>query len=416
MSNSELVGERWQAKLAASFVASGVGLCAKGNLGAAVQAYKSALAVTEMLADADPANSESQGEVASCCSDIGYALVGQGRFGEASDFCVRGLSIREKLHALEPLNVEWQRRLALARLGMGEVASGQGDFLKAREWFSAALLIREALFNAHPDNTEFGANVAYVYRVLGDGLVLQDRLEEAYGAFATAVALVETLAQGTPAEHGFWATLVDLHRRVAGVHFLARRPWDAIRSGDEALRISIAATQAKPDDLKWAEELYSTCKVLGDVASFEDDALQLETYLKALAVAQRMVAADPGYLPGYVCISQALSRLGGVLHSQRGNWQLALDDLAVAREAMGYLVKIDPLNLCWHADFAELVRMSGEVEALGRQSAAARTSYALALSMYEAMIAIDPAGGRWAKKAADVQNDLADFEEAKDVA
>ena len=85
---------------------------ARGDLARADRAYSEDLAISERLADSDPANTGWQWELAGAYSRVGNVALARGDLTGAGRVFSQSLAISERLAGLDPANTGWQWELA----------------------------------------------------------------------------------------------------------------------------------------------------------------------------------------------------------------------------------------------------------------------------------------------------------------
>jgi hypothetical protein len=105
-------------------------LVAQGDGAGALAAYRTGLAIREVLAARDPANTDWQRDLSVSHNKIGDVLVAQGDGAGALAAYRTGLAIAEVLAARDPANAQWQTDVAVSCAKLGTLDHGQS--VKAR--------------------------------------------------------------------------------------------------------------------------------------------------------------------------------------------------------------------------------------------------------------------------------------------
>jgi tetratricopeptide (TPR) repeat protein len=132
----------------------------QGDYVSAQKNYDDTLSIRRELLSTDPANPDSQNEIASGYRKIGDLLMVEKKAQEALQDYQQAREIVFKLVAAEPANNEWQSSLAVIREKTGEALNEEGQLVEALQEFRASLAICENLRADDPGNAERAENEA----------------------------------------------------------------------------------------------------------------------------------------------------------------------------------------------------------------------------------------------------------------
>jgi tetratricopeptide (TPR) repeat protein len=125
----------------------------EGKLEEALRNYRDSLAIRERLAAADPASSQTQGDLSVSYNRVGTALRAMGRLEEALKAHRDSLAIRDRLATADRSNKDWQRDLSVSYKQVGELLKAQAKLEEAFKAYRDSLAIDERLVAANPSNT-----------------------------------------------------------------------------------------------------------------------------------------------------------------------------------------------------------------------------------------------------------------------
>ena len=103
-------------------------------------------------------------------NELGDVRMSQGDLTAALENYRAAMAIRERLAASDPGNAEWQRDLSISHERIGDVLA-EGDLTAALEDYRAAISIRERLAASDPDNAGWQRDLSISHNKIGDVLV-----------------------------------------------------------------------------------------------------------------------------------------------------------------------------------------------------------------------------------------------------
>lgn len=242
---------------------------AQGDLVAALERYRAALAIWERLAAADPSTAELQQNLSVSHNNIANTLWHLGDLPAALERYRAGLLIAERLVATDPRDDRWQALMAFSHFKIGGVLQQQDRLEDALKHHQVAFAIRERLVAAHPDNVEWQNDLSASHTMIGTILQAQEDLPAALESYQAAFAIRDRLAAADDRN-------TSLKRALARTH---------------SLIASVLHTQgALP--------------------------ASLERYEAALSIFERLAAADPGNARSQIALARSLGLVGEVLRQQ----------------------------------------------------------------------------------------------------
>jgi serine/threonine protein kinase len=150
-----------------------------GKPEAALESYRKALAIQQKLADANPAVTEFQSDLAMSHNVTGAVLIHTGKPEEALTEYRKSLAIFQKLADANPGITQFQSDLAWRHCDIAGVLSQTGEPEEALTEFRKAVAIFQKLADANPANTDFQNGLSWTRRNLAWGLVVAGRVKEA---------------------------------------------------------------------------------------------------------------------------------------------------------------------------------------------------------------------------------------------
>ena len=170
---------------------------AQGQTSAALASYRSALAISELLAAMAPDDDSRQRDLAVKHNRIGEVLVSQGDFAGALAECRADLAISARLATKDPRNAGWQRDLSISHEKLGDVLDAQGNFSDAPVEFRQSLAISEALAVWAP-SPDISRDLGVGHERLGEVFARHDDLAAAVPEHRAALAIREKLVTADP--------------------------------------------------------------------------------------------------------------------------------------------------------------------------------------------------------------------------
>jgi tetratricopeptide (TPR) repeat protein len=157
--------------------------------------WREALAIQQKLADANPAVTQFQNNLARSHGYIGLVVRAMGKPEEGLASYRQALAIRQKLADANPAITQFQRDLAWTHNNIGDVLREMGKPEGALASYRQALAIYQKLADANPAVTQFQSDLAYSHSNIGILLAFTGKPEE-------ALKYLEERLQLIKAKHG----------------------------------------------------------------------------------------------------------------------------------------------------------------------------------------------------------------------
>ena len=275
-------------------VADVQGSPAGANLGdttGALQSYKAALRIFEMLAEGDPASAAARRELADCLDKLGNLHRVLNQEDEARACYERAVTTCEELAQRTPNDVETQRGLARAQTRIADMLELDGQTAKALDTYRQALTILQSLSAADNAGRRL---MAICHGRIGDTLATMGRSAEALAAYQRAAEIDAASAEADPnnAEaQRDWANALD---DVADMQRTLGDLEAALSTYQQGMRIREGLVAADPDDFESSFELAASYNRIGNLCVMTgQNAEALPNYQKGLEITQRLISANP---------------------------------------------------------------------------------------------------------------------------
>jgi tetratricopeptide (TPR) repeat protein len=261
----------------------------------ALEAYKEARAIFRALADANPAVTSFAFGLADAHTSMGALLNDYaGRPAEALEAFRSAQSIYRALAGANPSMTKYQSALANSHFNVGNSLRALGRLGEAVESHRAALAVLRVLVDAHPDVPEYAKELAVNHTNLGFLLKALGRPGEASEAQEAARAILARLAREHPGSPAYAHSLGIALHGLGSLEFAARRLEGArlrFQEGADwqrkALALSPASRAFRIHLVHSLEAVVLVARALGDEAG----AAQAERELADLRAADPAMAA-----------------------------------------------------------------------------------------------------------------------------
>lgn len=339
-------------------------LAKQGDEAGALASYRAGFAISAQLAAAAPDDKERQQDLSVSHKWVGAALLAQGDAPGALVEFRAALAINERVAASDPSNADWQRALSVAHSRIGDVLLGQDDVAGALVAYRASMAIDEQLVARDASDARAQRDLSLDHQRIGEILRAQGDLDAALVAYRAGQAISERLVTADPS-NATWLRDVETCRSRAGEVFEAKKELAAaLVEYRAALRIAeqLAATDAT--NTTWQRDLsVGHEKVAAILVAQGDPRAALAGYQASLAITDRLAAADPSDadLQRDVMITQTSL---GQTYLAAGDRATALGHYRAAVEIATTLARRTPPSPTAQSDLAEVER--GLAAALAR--------------------------------------------------
>lgn len=246
-----------------------------------------------------------------------------------------------------------QRELADAYMRIGDIQGNAhgpnlGDQPAALHSYNKSLELYGALPKAEPENWADQRNVAQIHMRIGDIDSKTGKIGQAAESYRRAMVILEKSTAARPDDHVMQNSLAKIYSRIGD---LEGNPYVAnlgdTKAGLEyhrkALAIFEKESKANPSDAEVMADLENSHRTLAVLLL--SDPVQAEQHARqGVAIAEKLIAADPKGVRAYLALASARDSLARVLIS-RNAWD---DALAVYRKMLPSdqsMVTVDPKNM-----------------------------------------------------------------------
>ena len=267
---------------------------AQGDLEAALESYRSGMAIAEKLAASDPSNTGWQRDLSVSHNNIGDVQRAQGDLEAALESYRSGMVMREKLAASDPSNTGWQRDLFVSHNNIGDVQRAQGDLAAAFESYRSGLAIAEKLAASDPSNAGWQRDLSVSHERIGDVRQSQGDLAAALESYRSGLAIAEKLAASDPSNTGWQRDLSVSHNNIGDVQRAQGDLAAALESYRSGMAIREKLAASDPSNTGWQRDLSVSHGKIGDVlGQMGDIASAILAYEKSFPIAQSLADRFP---------------------------------------------------------------------------------------------------------------------------
>jgi serine/threonine-protein kinase len=330
---------------------------ARGDLPAAMEAYRESLVLASALTARDPQNLEWQKGLGASHFWVGYVHWRQNELDPAEAEFREYLAIGERLAAAEPENPEWQLELAYTHSNLGSVLQAQGELEEARREFETTLRIKEELARDHPEESRFRMDQALSHNTLGSVLEELGRLDDALAHFRADLELTEDLLAEDPTNSSWRQHLAIGHLYLAQISEDLGQEERALDHAAVAREIMASLVGQDPSNSRWRRELAigelrtaSALRLLGRPG----EALDLSR--SATGTLQELARGDPTDVRWQIDVAHA--------HEHSGRILLVLGDYEAAAESFISSSRLLVRVLSENPEIRSAQRLRGLVELL----------------------------------------------------
>jgi serine/threonine protein kinase/tetratricopeptide (TPR) repeat protein len=282
-----------------------------GKTKEALESHQKALAIRQKLADANPTVAQDQYSLVSSQINIAWLASQTGGTREALECYRKTLAIQQKLVDANPTVAEYQRVLASIHGSIGLLQSQSGKTKDALESYQKDLAIREKLADANPMSAEDQSNVAASHSNIGKLLSDTEKPAQALMALESALARYRKLVDAYPTVTDYQQDLAETYNLLGQVLLHTRKAADALKAFEKALAIRQQLVDANPTDASFKCRLAAVHHNIGlvlDSTGYPAEALV--PLGKALAIQQKLAQANPTVTQYQIFLAKHLHSFG----------------------------------------------------------------------------------------------------------
>ncbi len=398
----------WQRDLSVAHIKIGDVLRAQGNLPAALESFRTSLAIRELLAKSAPGDAGFQSDIAVARTNIGDVLVAQGNLQAALAWFQAALAIADCAAKTDPGNAGWQRELAMSHIKIGDVHSAKGNLEEALAAFQASYNIVDRLAKADPGNAGSQRDLSVVHNFIGNVLVDHGNLPAALESYTTYFAIIDRLAKADPGNAGWQHDLSVAHIKIGNVLEDQDNLAAALAAFQASYTIFDRLAKVDPGNAGWQRNLSMSHIKIGDVHSGQGNLEEARAaFYASHAIADRLAKADPENAGWQRDLSLSYNRIGDVLRDQ-GHLPAALENFRASLAIRERLVKMDPDNAGWQLDLSLSHNYIGDVLREQGNLPAALESFRASLAIRERLVKMDPGNAGWQSHLSVSHNNIDD--------
>jgi len=165
-----------------------------GPLLATIERLEKGLRVNERLAAQDPANAQTQRDVAISQSRLADAMVEAGDLANAIPRFEQSLAISERLAEQNPLSAEALRDVAVSLNRLGDALANTGDIAGATVQYEMSLSVSQRIAEQSPANAQAQRDVWISLNRMGDVRSKAGNIDAAIAHFETGMQISKRLA------------------------------------------------------------------------------------------------------------------------------------------------------------------------------------------------------------------------------
>jgi eukaryotic-like serine/threonine-protein kinase len=285
---------KFQSDLAASHHYIGNLLSNTGKPAEALTAYDSALAIHQKLADANPSITMFQSNLAASHNNVGLLLRATGKPAEALKAYGSSLAIRQKLADANPTAAAFQSDLAMSHLNIGTLLSETGRTAESLKAHESVLAIWQKLADANPTVTQFQRDLAMSQYNTALLLRATGKPAEGLKILESALATWRKLADANPTVTQFQSDLARCQLAIASLLRVNGKPAEALKAYDPAIVTWRKLVDANPTVTEFQIGLSDSYNNLGILlGNTGKPAEALEAYESALVIKQKLAREHP---------------------------------------------------------------------------------------------------------------------------
>jgi serine/threonine protein kinase/tetratricopeptide (TPR) repeat protein len=365
----------------------GVLLQQTGKEAEALQAYQKALAIKQKLADANPAVTEFQSDLAKSHFNIAIVLSNTGKREEGLTAMRKALAIFQKLADANPAVAGFD--LARSQQGIGQLLIDMGKPAEALQAYQKAQATFQELTDANPAVTEFQFFLGVNQFKIGALLSNAGKPAQGLQVHRKALAIREKLVDANPAVTEFQSELALSHNAIGELLVNMGKPAEALQEYQKALAIRQKLAEANPAVAELQLRLAQSHDSIGWCLLMMGKPVEgVEACRRASDIAQKLVddnRTDTRYQSDLANFQTNIGR--GLARQKR--WPEAFSALERALVNRQTLAKADPKNANNRRGLGEIHTVRGGARARAGQPAEAAADLRRALELYAKLPQMD---------------------------
>ncbi len=320
-----------------------------GEVGAAEEAYRRALAVSEELAAEFPPTPEDRDNRVAITGSLAALLMQTGRIPESEQTFRQAVALADQLVAEIPTPPNYRITLATAQLHLSQLLSNTGRLAEAEKGYRRVLAIWGQLASESPTDLDHQQALAGSHDHLGLLLAATDRPEEAEQAFRKALELMEKVLAKSPQDPDFQQQLASVCFNLGTFLQNTDRPAEAEQPLQQALRVNEQLAIAFPSTPEYRHDLASALHNLAVIQGIRGQFEEAEKSFRRVLTMQSKLATDFPKVPAYQrVLAGSHNHLGAVLQTN-GRPHEAEQEYREALAVCEKVVTASPENTEYHS-------------------------------------------------------------------
>jgi tetratricopeptide (TPR) repeat protein/tRNA A-37 threonylcarbamoyl transferase component Bud32 len=255
---------RWEMALSVCLRAQGGAREARGDYAGALEPLRSALAISEALAQRDSGNLALQASLSDLRDYLADEEVKLGRYPAALADAEAARRIMEPLLARDPTNVHWVGRSIDALLSLGDIAARRSDAKTALAVYREGLALAERLVERDHDNLIWRSREGAFHNLIGEQLRVSGDTEGALTELKAALAIEARVSAAQPGDTSKIYGVADDHLCLGDTERALQRFDDAAQEYRVGLEMVQAMLAREPDDIMDLQQLGRAWNGLGE--------------------------------------------------------------------------------------------------------------------------------------------------------
>ena len=252
-----------------------------------------------------------------------------------------------------------------------------------------------------------------VFRIAGDLRDVQGmRVESLRRILDAARSMMDELAKAAPDDLELQSSRSAMLREFSITYLRAGDLIRAKPAAEESLAIARKLVAADPGNTDWQRRVSQGLDMVGDVRLATGDRVgALAAYEESLAIRRKLVAIDPGNTGWQRDLSVSLNKVGDVRRAtgdRAGALTAHEESLAIARK----LAAADPGNVVWQRDVSVSLNKVGDVRRAAGDRPGALSAYEEGLAIMRKLAAADPGNTVWQRDVSVSLNRVGDVRRA----
>ncbi len=316
----------------------------QGDLDRSLQNFQEAIVLLEKTVRELPGNTELAFNLASARTNAGRVFEARGEFAQAKILYGSVKQTFEALRAREPGNVRWQSELGDAYDNLGKLALEQGQLVQAVAAYRDDQRIKAALAAADPKNNDAQENLLISDAILGRTLALCGASEAAIHYARDAVGLATGLVAYDSTQTYWREDFAYYSQLLGGLLRQSGELDEASRLDSDAVRVLDELVATDKTNARWRRELAVAQLEAARLQIARGDYVAAEHRLTSASATIKLARETTPSDLNLILLSANADIVGGRVAAKRKDTKFARDSWTQARDTVApiALVGNDP--------------------------------------------------------------------------